>query len=383
MQPSTQEPSAQAAPAGLTTQAAVVHQAGGAFTLEDVELAAPRSDEVVIQLEASGMCHADLSARAGHIPFPLPAVLGHEGVGRIVQVGSSVTDVAVGDRVVISFNWCGHCSACMAGAPVYCEDWPRLNLVGGSRGDGSSTLSQCGHALHGHFFGQSSFSRRILAAARSVVRVPDDVPASVLAPLGCGIQTGVSSVTSVLRPMPGARVAVFGVGAVGLSAIMGLQLTGAAQIIAVDIHPKRLALAQELGATDILNAGAGGVAEQIAQLTSGKGLSGAVETSGHLGSLNAAITSLSSAGTCVVIGVPRAGDTVAVDVVNLVGRGLRMVGTNQGDAVPRVFIPQLIELYRRGRLPVDKIVTCFDFADINQAAAASLDGSVIKPVLLM
>ena len=367
----------------LLTQAAVVREAGGAFALEEVELASPRRDEVVVQLEASGMCHADLSARAGHIPFPLPAVLGHEGVGRIVEIGSAVEDVAVGDRVVISFNWCGHCLACMGGTPVYCENWPRLNLVGGSRSDGSSTLSQCGHSLHGHFFGQSSFSRRILAAARSVVRVPEDMPASVLAPLGCGIQTGVSAVTSVLRPQPGARVAVFGVGAVGLSAIMGLQFTGAAQVIAVDIHPTRLALAQELGATDIVDASAGDVTEQIAQLTGGQGISGAVETSGNLGSLNAAISSLSSAGMCVVIGVPHAGQTVAVDVVNLVGRGLRLVGTNQGDAVPRVFIPQLIELYKRGRLPVEKIVTCFDFADINKAAEASLNGSVIKPVLLM
>ena len=366
-----------------STQAAVVHEPGGAFVLEEVELATPRPDEVVVELEASGMCHADLSARAGHIPFPLPAVLGHEGVGRVVEAGSAVSDVAVGDRVVISFTWCGHCSACLGGAPVYCEDWPRLNLVGGSRADGSSTLSQCGTPLHGHFFGQSSFARRLLAAARSVVRVPDDLPAEVLAPLGCGVQTGVSAVTSVLRPSPGARVAVFGVGAVGLSAIMGLRLTGAAQIIAVDIHPTRLALAQQLGATDILNASAGGVVEQIAQLTGGKGLNGAVETSGNLGSLNAAITSLSSAGTCVVIGVPRAGETVAVDVINMVGRGLRIVGTNQGDAVPRVFIPQLIELYRLGRLPVDKIVSCFQLADINKAAEASLNGSVIKPVLLM
>ena len=366
-----------------STQAAVVREPGGAFVLEEVELAAPRPDEVVVELEASGMCHADLSARAGHIPFPLPAVLGHEGVGRTVEAGSAVKDVAVGDRVVISFTWCGHCSACLGGAPVYCEDWPRLNLVGGSRSDGSSTLSQCGTLLHGHFFGQSSFARRILAAARSVVRVPDDLPAEVLAPLGCGVQTGVSAVTSVLCPSPGARVAVFGVGAVGLSAIMGLRLTGAAQIIAVDIHPTRLALAQQLGATDILSASAGAVVEQIAQLTGGKGLNGAVETSGNLGSLNAAIMSLSSAGTCVVIGVPRAGETVAVDVINMVGRGLRIVGTNQGDAVPRVFIPQLIELYRRGRLPVDKIVTCFQLADINRAAEASLNGSVIKPVLLM
>ena len=310
-------------------------------------------------------------------------MLGHEGVGRVIETGSSVSDVAVGDRVVISFSWCGHCSACQGGAPVYCADWPRLNLVGGFREDGSSTLSRANSTLHGHFFGQSSFSRRVVAAAHSVVKVPEDVPAAILAPLGCGVQTGVSAVTTVLRPSPGARVAVFGVGAVGLSAIMGLGLTGATHVIAVDIHPARLALARELGATDVIDASAGDVAGRIAELTRGNGLSGAVETSGNLGSLRTAIAALGSAGTCVVIGVPRAGETVSFDVVNLVARGLRIVGTNQGDAVPRTFIPQLIALYQQGRLPVEKIVTCFPFADINQAAAASLNGSVIKPVLLM
>ena len=367
----------------IFTEAAVVSKAQGPFVLEEIQLSTPRKDEVMVQIEASGMCHADLAARAGHIPFPLPAVLGHEGVGRVVELGSAVDEVAVGDRVVISFSWCGHCEACVGGAPVYCQDWPRLNLVGGSRSDGSSTVSQAGQSLHGHYFGQSSFSRRVVAAARSVVRVPEDVPASVLAPLGCGVQTGVSAVTTVLRPGPGARVAVFGAGAVGLSAIMGLGITGATQIIAVDIHAKRLSLARELGATETIDASGGSVAEQIAELTGGRGLSGAIETSGNLGSLRTAIASLGSAGTCVVIGVPRAGETVAVDVVNLVARGLRLVGTNQGDAVPRTFIPQLIELYRRGRLPVEKIVTCFDFAQINEAAEASLNGSVVKPVLLM
>lgn len=367
----------------MATEAAVVSAASGPFTLEPIELSAPRQDEVVVELEASGMCHADLAAQAGHIPFPLPAVLGHEGVGRVVALGSGVSDFALGDRVVISFSWCGHCSACLGGTPVYCQHWPVLNLVGGSRLDGSSTVSHPGQSLHGHFFGQSSFSRRIIAAAHSLVRVPDDVPASVLAPLGCGVQTGVSAVTSVLRPGPGARVAVFGVGAVGLSAIMGLAITGATEIIAVDIHPKRLALARELGATVTIDASGGDVAEQIASCTGKAGLNGAIETSGDLGSLRTAIASLAPSGICVVIGVPRAGETVDVDVVNLVARGLRIVGTNQGDAVPRTFIPQLIELYRRGRLPVDKITTCFPFAEINQAAAASLNGSVIKPVLLM
>lgn len=374
------------APAPMTytaTQAAVVSEPNGRFALRDVELSGPRPDEVVVRMEASGMCHADLSARSGSVPFPLPGVLGHEGVGRVVEVGAAVIEVQAGDRVVISFSWCGHCPACLRAAPVYCRDWPTLNLVGGRRADGSATLRCDGGPMHGHFFGQSSFSRLVVTTARAVVKVPDDLPASILAPLGCGVQTGVSAATTVLRPVPGARVAVFGVGAVGLSALMGLGLTGAAQIIAIDVHPARLALAEQLGATHTIDAAGGDVADEIMRLTQGAGLDGVIETSGNLGALRTAIGALAAAGTCVVVGVPNFGDTVAVDVVNLVARGLRIVGTNQGDAIPRVFIPHLVSLYRSGRLPIDKLVTDFAFEDINEAAEASLSGRAIKPVLHM
>ncbi len=365
------------------TQAAVISERNGRFAIRDVELLPPRADEVVVRMEASGMCHADLSAQSGSLPFPLPGVLGHEGVGRIIAIGAAVTNIAAGDRVVISFSWCGSCVACLRAAPAYCSDWPRLNLVGGSRGDGSATLRCDDAPLHGHFFGQSSFSRLIVTTARAVVKVPDDIPASVLAPLGCGVQTGVGAATTVLRPRPGARVAVFGAGAVGLSALMGLGLTGASQIIAVDIHPARLALARQLGATDTIDAASGDTAERVRELTGGAGLDGAIETSGNLGALRTAIAGLAAASTCVVVGVPNFGETVAVDVVDVVARGLRIVGTNQGDAVPRVFIPQLVALYRSGRLPIEKLVTNFAFDEINEAAEASLSGRAIKPVLHM
>ena len=354
-----------------------------AFVLHDVTLSAPRADEVIVQIEASGMCHADLGARSGELPFPLPGVMGHEGVGRVVEIGNAVTELAVGDRVVVSFSWCGQCQACLRAAPAYCEDWPRLNLFGGGRPDGSATLTCDDAPLHGHFFGQSSFARFIVTTARAAVKVADDLPASILAPLGCGIQTGVSAATTVLKSKPGDRVVVFGAGAVGLSAVMGLGLTGAARIIAVDIHPARLEIARGLGATDTVNARDGDTAEQITRLTGPAGADGIIETSGNLGALGTAISVLASGSTCVVIGVPGATDSLALNVTNLVARGLRVVGTNQGGAVPRVFIPRLIELYRRGRLPVDRLVTDFAFADINKAAEASLDGSVIKPVLHM
>ena len=369
--------------AARTTRAAVVAQAGAPFVVQDLQLASPRPDEVIVELEACGMCHADIAAQSGAIPFPLPGVLGHEGVGRVVETGAGVTDVAVGQRVVISFTSCGRCPACLDARPAYCAHWPVLNLVGGGRGDGSCSLSDRAHPIHSHFFGQSSFSRYVAAAARAVTPAPDDVPATVLAPLGCGVQTGVCAATDVLKPRSGDRVAVFGAGAVGLSALMGLALTGAAQVIAVDVHPGRLAIARELGASEVIDAREQDVGAEIVRLTGGAGLDGAIETSGNKRVLEGAIAALASGGTCVVIGVGPMGERASFDVVDLVARGLRIVGTNQGDANPRTTIPRLVALYRQGRLPVEKLVTSFAFDDINAARDASLDGRVVKPVLIM
>ena len=366
-----------------TTDAAVVAEAGAPFAIERLSLSGPRPDEIIVELEACGMCHADIGAQAGGIPFPLPGVLGHEGVGRIVETGQGVNDLAVGERVVLSFTSCGRCEACLAAAPAYCREWSVLNLVGGARSDGSTSLCRGEHPIHSHFFGQSSFSRFVATAARAAVPVPDDIPASVLAPLGCGVQTGVSAALDVLKPRAGDRVAVFGAGAVGMSALMGLRLTGAAQVIAIDVHLGRLALAGELGATHTIDASRTDVAAEIAKLTGGRALHGAIETSGNASVLKTAIKALASAGTCVVIGVPAAGGEGSFDVIDLVARGLHIVGTNQGDANPRVAIPRLVELYRQGRLPIERIISEFEFEAINDAAAASLDGSVIKPVLLM
>jgi aryl-alcohol dehydrogenase len=365
------------------TTAAVVATQSAPFVLQDLTLAPPRPDEVIVKLEACGMCHADISAQAGSIPFPLPGVLGHEGVGRVVEIGTAVSDVAVGQRVVISYTSCGKCPACLDAKPGYCALWPVLNLVGGGRDDGSSSLTCDTKAIHSHFFGQSSFSTYVATAARAVVPVPDDIPATILAPLGCGVQTGVCAATDVLKPRTGDRVAVFGAGAVGLSSLMGLALTGAAQIIVIDINPQRLSLAKELGATDIIDARNQDVAAEIKRLTNGAGVNGAIETSGNPQALDTAIAALGAAGTCVVVGVPGHGERGSFDVIDLVARGLHIKGTNQGDANPRVVIPRLIDLYRKGRLPIEKLVTTYAFDAINDARAASLEGSAIKPVLTM
>jgi aryl-alcohol dehydrogenase len=363
--------------------AAVVESKDGPFQLEEVEIGEPRSDELLVKIAAAGMCHSDLSVRSQATPFPLPGVLGHEGAGIVEQVGAQVSDFHVGDKVVLSFDSCGSCPPCRAGKVVYCQHWIALNLLGGSRLDGSATLARVGSDLHGHFFGQSSFATHALVSARSAVKVDDDLDLSQLAPLGCSVQTGVGAVLNVARPEPGSTVVIFGAGGVGLVAVMAAMLTPAARVVAVDVNAARLQLACELGATDTVNPADGDPVSALIELTGGLGAQCAIETSGRLTVLDQAISSLSSAGACVVIGAPPLGSQIAVDVPNLLGRGIRLVGTNQGDSNPREFIPRLIELHRQGRLPFDKLTRRYAFDQINVAAQDAVEGRSIKPVLIL
>jgi aryl-alcohol dehydrogenase len=368
----------------MRVSAAVVEETDAPFTFADLDLDDPRDHEVVVRIVAAGLCHTDLCARGGVTPFPLPAVLGHEGAGVVERIGSKVSTVAVGDHVLISFTSCGHCRSCQDGHPVYCQEWVPLNLLGGSRLDGSATITRNdGPALHGHFFGQSSFATRALVNESAAVKVPHDLDLATLAPLGCSVQTGVGAVLNVACPEPGSTLVVFGVGGVGLAAIMGAVLTPAARIIAVDVKASRLELAAELGATHTIDSSKVDVAEVIRDLTGGVGVNYALETSGRLDVLGTAVSVLSSAGTCVVIGAPALGSTLPVDVTNLLGRGIRLLGSNQGNSNPARFLPQLIALYREGRLPFDRLIRTYPFAEINTAVADAISGKTVKPVLLM
>jgi aryl-alcohol dehydrogenase len=363
--------------------AAVVESKHGSFQLEEVEIGEPRADELLVKITAVGMCHTDLSVRSQATPFPLPGVLGHEGVGDVDQVGAQVSDFNVGDKVVLSFDSCGSCPPCRAGKVVYCQQWIPLNLLGGSRLDGTATLTRATGDLHGHFFGQSSFATHALVSARSAVKVDDDLNVSQLAPLGCSVQTGAGAVLNVARPEPGSTIVVFGAGGVGLVAIMAAMLTPAARVIAVDVNAARLELASELGATDTVNPSDGDPVSAILELTGGLGAEYAVETSGQLAVLDQAIASLASAGTCVVIGAPPLGSQLPVDVPNLLGRGIRLVGTNQGDSNPRQFLPRLIDLHRQGRLPFDRLIRSYPFDQINFAAQDAAEARTIKPVMTL
>jgi aryl-alcohol dehydrogenase len=208
---------------------------------------------VLVRVVATGVCHTDIIIRDQYYPSPLPAVLGHEGSGVVEAVGSDVAGVAVGDHVVMSFMSCGTCRPCQSGHPGHCGSFFELNF-GGGRADGSSASCDAhGHALHDHFFGQSSFGTYAIAHERNVVKVDKDAPLELLGPLGCGIQTGAGAVLSALAVKPGSSFAAFGSGAVGLSAVMAARVAGATTIIAVDVTPSRLALALELGATHAVN----------------------------------------------------------------------------------------------------------------------------------
>jgi aryl-alcohol dehydrogenase len=363
-----------------TATAAVVWDTDREFELTEVTLDAPRPDEVVVRLVAAGVCGTDLHVQAGHVPFPLPGVLGHEGAGVVEEVGSAVRSVAPGDHVLLSFTSCGACANCAAGDPAYCDTFLPRNLLGGKRMDGSATVRRGDADLHAHFFGQSSFSTRCLADERSVTKVDPDVDLASLAPLGCGVQTGAGAVLNVLRPEPGSTLAVFGAGAVGLSAVMAAALSGTTTVVAVDVVPQRLELARELGATHVVDSRSADPGERLAALTDGRGVEYAIDATGITAVLETALGALAPGGTCAAIGAPPAGQTVAVDV-NFLLNGRRLVGITEGDANPQLFLPALVELVRQGRLPVERMIRRYPFAEINAAAAAQRDGSVLKPVL--
>jgi aryl-alcohol dehydrogenase len=364
----------------IPTRAAVVESGGAPFTLSDVTLDEPGPREALVRMVATGLCHTDLGVASGGLPFPLPGVLGHEGAGVVEAVGPAVTGIAPGDHVVLSFTSCGDCRNCDGGHPAYCAGWLPLNLLGGRRADGTSTISRDGEPLGGHFFGQSSFAERALVDERSLVKVDPDVPLESIAPLGCGVQTGVGAVWNVLKPVTGSTIVVLGAGAVGLSAVMAAALTPATTIVAVDRVGERLTLAKELGATHTVDAAAEDLGEALAAITGGQGADGIVETTGNVAVLRQGVDALGARGTLVVVGAPPFGTEVSLDVNGLLG-GKRVVGLTLGDAETQSFIPALVRLVKEGRLPLHRLISTYPFADIDQAVRDMGAGKAIKPVL--
>ena len=281
--------------------------------------------------------------------------------------------------MVLSYPSCGTCAACRTGHNPYCENNYAL-CFGGARLDGSTALARPdGAPVHGHFFAQSSFATHALADASNVIKVGDDLPLERLGPLGCGFQTGAGAVLNAHGVRPGASLAVFGAGAVGLAAVMAAVIAGAGRIVAVDVNPARLAVAAELGATDTVRADEGDLAGQLGVLASG-GFGHVVDTTARPEMLALALRVLAPLGTAVLVGGAAAGAEVSLDMTTLLnGRTVR--GVIQGDAVPQVFIPELIRHHRAGRFPFDRLIRFYDFAEINRAVEDIRAGTTIKAVL--
>ena len=326
-----------------------------------------------------GVCHTDVKMRDGARPVPLPIVLGHEGAGVVEAVGSEVSEVRPGDHVVLSFDYCGKCANCRSGRQAYCKYVFQYSF-GGVRPDGSSPLRKNGDVVHGMFFGQSSFANYALATRRNVVKVPKEAPLEILGPLGCGVQTGAGAVLNSLTAEAGNSIAVFGAGSVGLSAVMAACVAGCNPIIAVDIDARRLELARELGATHSFNgAEIPEVVEAIQDVSDG-GVDYSLDTTSNPAVFRQAVDSLMMLGTCGLIGGMAAGTEVCIEANHLLpGRTVR--GIIQGDSVPQIFIPRLIDLYMQGRFPFDRLIRFYTLDEINQACADMSARRVIKPVL--
>jgi aryl-alcohol dehydrogenase len=365
--------------------AALVPARSQPFEIHTLDLAGPQADEVLVRIVASGMCHTDLHARDGYFPnLPYPIVCGHEGAGIVEEIGAAVTDLAPGDPVVISFPWCGECEPCRDDRISYCTNARGLKS-GGRRADGSTPMSRDGQPVYSCFFQQSSFATFALAPAKDVVKLRRDAPIEMLGPLGCGLQTGAGAVLNVMRPpgdsIQGQSIAIYGVGGVGLAGLMAAKIAGCDPIIAIDRLPDRLALARELGATHTLESKGSETLAEIRRITGG-GTHFALETSAVPQIFRLAVDALRGRGTCVLVGSARAGTEVSFEMPWLQG-GRTVRGVVQGDSKPREFIPRLVDLFMAGRFPLDRLITAYDFAAINQAAADASSGATIKPVLTL
>jgi aryl-alcohol dehydrogenase len=355
--------------------AGVTMATGSGFKLRPLHLEAPREEEVLVAIAAVGICHTDLLCADGVFPAPVPAVFGHEGAGVIEAVGSAVRGFSVGDRVLMSFDSCGECSSCRRGLPSYCESFMALNF-GGGRVDGATALTDGDQPVHSHFFGQSSLATHAIARARTLVRLPGDISFATAAPLGCGVQTGAGAVLNVLDVQPGSAVAVSGAGGVGLGAVMAARLCGAGTVVAVDPIASRRALSLDLGADHALDPLADDFDQRLRAIGA---LDYAIDTSGQPGIITACFEALCKKGSLALIGGP-ATPTFAFDSYKLLdGRSVR--GLTMGESVPQQFVPMLIEHWRNGRFPVDRIITTYPFRDLDKAVDDMRDHEIIKPVL--
>lgn len=359
------------------------------LAIEELELDPPGEGEVLVRVRAAGLCHSDLSVINGDRPRPVPMALGHEAAGEVVETGPGVADLAPGDRVVMVFvPSCGRCLPCMEGRPALCEPGAAANnagtLISGARrlhggaGDGAGDGARDVH----HHLGVSAFAEYAVCARQSLVKVDADLAFEEAALFGCAVLTGVGAVVNTARVMPGSTVAVVGLGGVGLNALIGAVLAGAERVVAVDLIAAKLALARELGATDAFDAGDPDCVEALRAATGG-GVDHAFEMAGSVAAMELAYRITRRGGTTVTAGLPHPDRRFALQQVNLVAEERTLKGSYIGSCVPIRDLPRYIRLYRRGRLPVDRLMgERLALEEINAGFDRLAEGRAVRQIVL-
>lgn len=377
----------------MKTTAAVLRATGAArpyadsrpLALETVTLDPPGRDEVLVAVKAAGLCHSDLSVINGDRPRPLPMALGHEAAGVVEALGPGVTDLEIGDHVVMVFMpSCGHCDPCAGGRPALCEPGAAANgrgeLLGGGRRihDADGDLN--------HHLGCSAFAAHAVVSRRSLVKVDRDLPFAHAALFGCAVLTGVGAVVNTAQVRAGQSVAVVGLGGVGLSSVLGALAAGASPVIAVDVSEDKLALARSLGAVRTVNAADPDAVEQVRTLAGGMGAGGGAdfvfEMAGSAAALEAGWRMTRRGGTTITAGLPPPEAALAVNIVQLVAEERTLKGSYIGTCVPARDVPRYVALFRQGRLPVDRLLSgVIPLSDINAAFDDLADGRTVRTVV--
>lgn len=363
----------------MKIRAAVFRDETGHPAIEELDLSGPGPGEVLVRIVATGVCHTDHKS-AGPGPVPKPVVLGHEGAGVVEGTGVGVTKVVSGDHVVMTFGSCGRCISCEEAEPAYCHSSFEYCFTCKPPGRGQYLKGAKG-PVNGYFFSQSSFATHAIGLERSVVKIRKDVPLEIMGPLGCGIQTGAGAILNDFKLPPGKTLAVFGTGALGLSAIMAGRIAGASRIVAIDRHKHRVALAMELGAHDGIVANGGSLADDVIKAVPG-GVDFALDTTGVLTVMRQAIDSLAPRGLAGFVTGPWDGSELGINVRHLL-MGRKVRGIIEGNSNPDVFIPRLVDYWKDGRFPFDRLIKFYPFEDIDKAFHDSITGDTVKSVLRM
>ncbi|ETI22685.1 hypothetical protein G647_06761 [Cladophialophora carrionii CBS 160.54] len=370
----------------MTTEALVLPALKAPLQLQRVHLSPLQKDEVLVEMHATGICHTDLSCMDGMLPISTPAVLGHEGAGVVLAVGTDVSHVSKGDKVLLSINVCQKCPNCLAGHPNYCDQGMPRNFGGRRVSDGSTTISIDTNTEDGtvpcfsSFFGQSSFSRHAVVDQSCVLKVPQDTDLRLFAPLGCGISTGVGSVVNTLDLKDGSSLAVFGVGSVGLSVVMAGKLRNAGTIIAIDLNPHRLEVARKLGATHVVHGNSADVVAEV-KAHAPSGVNYAVDCTGAAKVIETMMECLAVRGRAAQVGLTAPDGTVPIKILQHLLRGQEYVGCAGGDCIPGKMLPYLVEQQQAGNFPLEEIVSYYDAKDHARAFEDSRSGKAIKAVL--